>query len=98
MPIASQYSYGSVVVYTVPVILIGKNLLFLSSNPPIRLNLTVPLRMWEHLKAQLQWQNCSTLNQLRDRLTEIIQQLTPELINSLAGWDFITTAILSSSS
>ncbi|OUL24033.1 DDE endonuclease [Nostoc sp. RF31YmG] len=55
-------------------------------------------RFWEYLKAQLQWQNCSTLNQLRDRLTKIIQHLTPECVASLTGWEFITAAVLSSSS
>lgn len=55
-------------------------------------------RFWEHLKAELHWQNCSTLNQLRDRLGEIIERLTPKEVNSLTGWDFIITAVLSSSS
>lgn len=55
-------------------------------------------RFWEHLKANLQWQNCSTLNGLRDRLREILQQFTPDFTASLIGWEFITAAVLSSSS
>jgi transposase len=55
-------------------------------------------RLWEHLKAQLRWENCQSLNQLRLRLTDELKQLTPELIASLTGWEFITTAVLSLSS
>ncbi|NMG11801.1 hypothetical protein [Brasilonema sp. UFV-L1] len=65
------------------------------------------LRLWEYLKAELQWYTCSTLDEWRDRKAaqqqsdrprNILTQLTPEFIASLAGWDLITNAILSASS
>jgi hypothetical protein len=55
-------------------------------------------RLWEHLKAQLQWENFQSLKQLRLKLSDLLEQLTPELIASLTGWEFITTAVLSLSS
>lgn len=55
-------------------------------------------RLWEHLKAQLRWENYQSLQQLRLRLSDILEQLTPELIASLTAWEFITAAVLSSSS
>lgn len=55
-------------------------------------------RVWEHLKAQLRWENCQSLNQLRLKLSDLLEELTPQLIASLTGWEFITTAVLSSSS
>ncbi len=55
-------------------------------------------RLWGHIKAQLRWENCQSLKQLRLRLSDILEQLTPELIASLTGWEFITAAVLSSSS
>ena len=55
-------------------------------------------RLWEHLKAQLRWENCQSLTQLRRRLSDILKDLTPELISSLTGWEFITNAVLSLSS
>ncbi|KAB8331976.1 hypothetical protein SD80_020900 [Scytonema tolypothrichoides VB-61278] len=79
----------------------------ISQNYNILKNSIRQSRFWEHLKAELHWQNCSTLNQLRDtrsvkppayRLREIIELLTPKEVNSLTGWDFILTAVLSSSS
>lgn len=41
---------------------------------------------------------CVGVARLRHRLGQIIQKLTPEVVNSLTGWDFITTAVLRSSS
>ena len=55
-------------------------------------------RLWEHLKAQLQGINFPNLTQLRRRLSDILKDLTPELIASLTGWEFITNAVLSLSS
>jgi hypothetical protein len=55
-------------------------------------------RLWEHLKAQLQGINFPNLTQLRRRLSDILKHLTPELIASLTGWQFITNAVLSLSS
>jgi hypothetical protein len=54
--------------------------------------------LWEYLKAQLRWENFQTLKQLRLKLSGLLEQLTPELIASLTGWQFITAAVLSLSS
>ncbi|MFH7030344.1 MAG: transposase [Heteroscytonema crispum UTEX LB 1556] len=67
-------------------------------QPPHSPELNPIERFWQHLKAELQWQNCSTLNGLRDRLQKIIQQITPDFTASLIGWEFITAAVLSLSS
>jgi hypothetical protein len=55
-------------------------------------------RLWGYLKAQLRWENCSTLDELRLRLSQVLEHLTADVIQSLAGWDFILSALLSSSS
>lgn len=55
-------------------------------------------RLWEYLKAQLRWENCLSLQQLRQRLSHLLEQLTPERIVSLTGWDLITDAVLNASS
>ena len=55
-------------------------------------------RLWEHLKAQLRWENSQSLKQLRLRLSDLLKKLSPELITSLTAWEFITAAILSLSS
>ena len=55
-------------------------------------------RLWEHLKAQLRWENFHSLKQLRLKLSDLLEKLTPQLIASLTGWEFITAAVLSLSS
>lgn len=55
-------------------------------------------RLWGYLKAQLRWENCSTLDELRLHLDDILRCLTTDIIHSLTGWDFILSALLSSSS
>jgi hypothetical protein len=54
--------------------------------------------LWEYLKAQLQWENFQSLKQLRLKLSDLLEKLTPELVASITGWEFITAAVLSSSS
>ena len=55
-------------------------------------------RLWEHLKAQLRWDNCHTLDELRQQVTNILEQMSKEVIASLTGWNFIAAAVLSASS
>ena len=55
-------------------------------------------RVWEYLKAQLRWENCQSLKQLRLKLSDLLEKLIPELVASITGWEFITAAVLSSSS
>lgn len=35
-------------------------------------------RFWEFLKAKLQWENCKTLAQLRQKLTDVLETITPD--------------------
>jgi transposase len=55
-------------------------------------------RLWEYLKAQIRWENFPSLKELCQHLTHLLEQLTPEVITSLTGWEMITTAVLSASS
>jgi transposase len=50
-------------------------------------------RLWEYIKAHLRWQNCLSLDDLRQQVYAILAQMTPSLIASLTSWDFIITAI-----
>ncbi len=46
-------------------------------------------RFWELLKSKLQWENYSCLTQLRHKLTQVLETITPEMIASLTSYDFI---------
>lgn len=50
-------------------------------------------RLWEYLKAHLQWENFHSLKQLRLKLSSLLKKLTPDLVASITGWEFITTAV-----
>jgi hypothetical protein len=50
-------------------------------------------RLWEYVKAQLRWENCHSLDELRQQVYAILAQMMPTVITSLTSWDFIRTAI-----
>ena len=67
-------------------------------QPPHSPELNPIERFWEFLKAKLQWENCKTLAQLRHKLAEVLEAITPEQIASLTSYDFILEALFSAAS
>ena len=67
-------------------------------QPPHSPELNPIERFWEFLKSKLQWENCKTLVQLRQKLTEVLRTITPEVIVSLTSYDFILEALFSAAS
>ena len=64
-------------------------------QPPHSPQLNPIERFWEFLKSKLQWENCQTLDQLRQKLTDILETITSEQIASLTSYDFILEALFS---
>ena len=50
-------------------------------------------RLWEHLKADLQWASFKTLEQLQAKVDQLLAQLTPDVIASITGYPFILDAL-----
>lgn len=50
-------------------------------------------RLWEHLKADLQWASFKTLEQLQAKVDQLLAQLTPDVIASIIGYPFILDAL-----
>ena len=67
-------------------------------QPPHSPELNPIERFWEFLKSKLQWENCQTLAQLRQKLAEILETITPEMITSLTSYEFILQALFSAAS
>lgn len=67
-------------------------------QPPHSPELNPIERFWEFLKSKLKWENCKTLAQLRQKLGEILNTVTPEMIASLTSYDFILEALFSAAS
>ncbi|NMG20913.1 transposase [Brasilonema bromeliae] len=67
-------------------------------QPPHSAELNPIERFWEFLKSKLEWENCKTLNQLRQKLAQVLDTITPEVIASLTSYDFILEALFSAAS
>jgi Transposase and inactivated derivatives len=50
-------------------------------------------RLWEHLKGLLSWTLFSNLDALRVQVSKHLSSFTKEVIDSLAGWDYILQAL-----
>ncbi len=64
-------------------------------QPPHSPELNPIERLWEFIKSKLQWENCKTLAQLRQKLAEVLETITPEIITSLTSYEFILEALFS---
>ncbi|MBD0299133.1 MAG: IS630 family transposase [Nitrososphaera sp.] len=67
-------------------------------QPPHSPELNPIERFWEFLKSKLQWENCKNLTQLQHKLTDVLKEITPEMIASLTSYDIILEALFSASS
>ncbi|MFM6190630.1 hypothetical protein [Planktothrix sp.] len=41
----------------------------------------------------MKWELFENLDSLRNRLSQVLQELTPQAIKSVTGWDFILDAL-----
>jgi transposase len=64
-------------------------------QPPHSPELNPIERFWEFIKSKLQWENCKTLAQLRQKLASVLETITPEIITSLTSYEFILEALFS---
>ena len=53
-------------------------------------------RLWQALKGRWKGENFPSLEALRQRVNQELQQLTSEMVMSLTGYDFILDALLAS--
>jgi DDE superfamily endonuclease len=67
-------------------------------QPPNSPELNPIERLWEHIKYELSWEHCTTLDQLRRKLKQVLDSISSEAIASICGWDYITSALLSATS
>lgn len=55
-------------------------------------------RVWQFIKAQLKGECFATLEQLRARLAQVLELVTPQRIISLSSYDFILEALFCAAS
>lgn len=62
-------------------------------QPPYSPQVNPIERLWRELKKEFRWKLFDNLEELRIRLSKEIERLTPELIRSVTGWQFILDAL-----
>jgi transposase len=55
-------------------------------------------QVWQFVKAQLKGERFTTLELLRQRLAQVLEQITAERIISLSSYDFILEALFCAAS
>lgn len=58
-------------------------------QPPYSPNLNPIERVWQYLKQQLKWELFENLANLRTIVAQLLTQLTPDVVASLTGYDYI---------
>ena len=62
-------------------------------QPPYSPQVNPIERLWKEIKKQLKWELFENLEGLRKRLDKILRDLTPSVVASVTGWDFIFEAL-----
>ena len=62
-------------------------------QPPYCPELNPIERLWEYLKADLKWSSFKSLEQLQEKVEQLLAELTPEVIASITGFSFILDAL-----
>ena len=65
-------------------------LLFQPSHSP---ELNPIERLWEHLKDAFPWQVFESVEQLRQKVRELLEELTKDVVQSLTGWEYLLDAL-----
>jgi hypothetical protein len=62
-------------------------------QPPYCPELNPIERLWQYLKADLKWAAFKTLDQLQVKVDQLLALLTPEVVASITGYEFILDAL-----
>ena len=62
-------------------------------QPPYSPDLNPIERVWQFMKDKLCWINLKTLDELREKVDEIVQSILPSQVASLTSFDFILSAL-----
>ena len=58
-------------------------------QPPYCPELNPIERLWEYLKADLKWSSFKSLEQLQEKVEQLLAELTLEVVASITGYSFI---------
>ncbi|NEP08479.1 MAG: hypothetical protein F6K25_32780 [Okeania sp. SIO2G4] len=78
--------------HTAKKIKVPENIILLF-QPPHSPEINPIERLWQYMKDHLSWGIYETLEDLRTNLTEMINNLSSEIIASITGWNYIVEAL-----
>ena len=64
-------------------------------QPPYTPQVNPIERFWKELKKLMKWEIFDDLEELRLKLSKNLEKLTPLMIQSVTGWDFILESLFS---
>ena len=67
-------------------------------QPPYSPEVNPIERFWEEFKRELRWGNCQNLEELQQKVSDILDKIDQAAIVSLTGWNYLNDAILSATS
>ena len=73
-------------------LIVPENIILLF-QPPYCPELNPIERLWEYLKADLKWSSFKSLEQLQEKVEQLLADLTPEVVASITGYSFILDAL-----
>ena len=73
-------------------LIVPENIILLF-QPPYCPELNPIERLWEYLKADLKWSSFKSLEQLQEKVEQLLAELTPEVVASITGYSFILDAL-----
>ena len=62
-------------------------------QPPYSPELNPIERIWSHIKQELSWEISKDLDGLKEKVGAFLGELSTEEIASIAGWDYILSAL-----
>jgi transposase len=62
-------------------------------QPPYSPELNPIERVWHYIKQELSWGIYDNLDALKEKVRTFIEELSTEKIASIAGWDYILSAL-----
>ncbi|MGK7897639.1 MAG: transposase [Xenococcus sp. (in: cyanobacteria)] len=62
-------------------------------QPPYCPELNPIERLWEYLKADLKWSSFQSLEQLQEKVEQLLADLTPKVVAFITGYSFILDAL-----
>ena len=71
------------------------DMILLIFQPPYSPELNPIERVWQYIKQELSWGLYDNLDEIKEKVRSFLEEFSSETIASIAGWDYILSALAS---